>query len=65
MAKKSNQADATLLKDKKYNVEKVTDIDPDTNKGLAKRLASANVDNNPKARTGNCSGGPTKKGKEN
>ncbi len=41
------------------NPEKVRTVNPDANKGLAKRLAGANDDGNPKHRTQNVSGGPT------
>lgn len=56
---KSNAADATLRKGNQPKSEKVRTVNPDANKGLAKRLADTNDDGNPKRRTRSVSGGPT------
>ena len=48
---KSNDAEATLRKGKACRPEKVETVDPNSNKGLATKLASANIGGNPKKRT--------------
>lgn len=64
---KSNDSEATLRKGSLPQSSAVTTVSPDTNKGLATKLASANIDGNPKKRTKAVWGGETVKGtgKEN
>jgi hypothetical protein len=64
MAKKTNHEAATLRKGKTPAASKVTEAKP-ASKGTASAIASNNPDGDPGRRTGNCSGGPTTKGKEN
>ena len=61
---KDNSEVASLRKGKTPAASKVTDA-KEAPKGTAAKLASNNPDGDPGKRTGNCSGGPTKKGKEN
>ena len=61
-AGKSSECDAVLRKGNMPKESTVTTVDPDANKGLCERLASANIDGNPKKRTENVKGGPTTKG---
>jgi len=53
MAGKTCNPDSAITDAKKYTPEAVRQIDPNVNKGLTKRLASDNLDGNPKARTEN------------
>lgn len=66
-AGKSNDPEATLRKGSLPASSAVTTVSPDVNKGLAVKLASADIDNNPKKRTESVHGGKTVKGtgKEN
>ena len=50
---KSNDAEATLRKGNMPKESAVTTVSPDVSKGVAKELASANTDGNPKKRTCN------------
>jgi hypothetical protein len=59
---KTNDCEATLRKGNVPKSSAVTTVDRDANKGLAKKLASANIDGNPKKRTENVKGGATVKG---
>ena len=59
---KSNDSEATLRKGNMPKESAVTTVDPDANKGLCKKLASDNIDGNPKKRTEDVCGGPTVKG---
>jgi hypothetical protein len=59
---KTNDCDASLRKGNIPKSSAVTTVDRDANKGLAKKLASANIDGNPKKRTRNVWGGETEKG---
>jgi hypothetical protein len=59
---KTNDCDATLRKSNMPKSSAVTTVDRDANKGLAKKLASTNIDGNPKKRTKNVWGGETEKG---
>ena len=64
---KTNDAEATLRKGNMPTSSSVTTVDKDSNKGLCEKLASANIDGNPKKRTRAVWGGETVKGtgKEN
>jgi hypothetical protein len=59
---KTNDCDATLRKGNMPKESKVTTVDRDSNKGLTKKLAQANIDGNPKKRTRTVTGGDTTKG---
>lgn len=59
---KTNDCEATLRKGNIPASSAVTTVSPDSNKGLAKKLAAANIDGNPKKRTRNVWGGETVKG---
>jgi hypothetical protein len=59
---KSNDSEATLRKGNMPKASTVTTADKDSNKGLSARLASANIDGNPKKRTRTVTGGDTVKG---
>jgi hypothetical protein len=59
---KTNDCEATLRKGNTPKSSAVTTVDKDANKGLTKKLASANEDGNPKKRTRTVTGGDTVKG---